>query len=80
MMLNKEISMTDLTLYTHPQSRGRIAHWMMEELGEPYETVWLDYGTSMKAPDYLAVNPMGKVPALRHGAVVVTNRLPYAPT
>jgi len=72
MMLNEEISMTDLTLYTHPQSRGRIAHWMMEELGEPYETVWLDYGTSMKAPDYLAVNPMGKVPALRHGAVVVT--------
>ena len=64
--------MTDLTLYTHPQSRGRIAHWMMEELGESYETVWLDYGTSMKAPDYLAVNPMGKVPALRHGAVVVT--------
>lgn len=50
--------MTDLTLYTHPQSRGRIAHWIMEELGEPYETVWLDYGTSMKAPDYLAVNPM----------------------
>ncbi|MFN5808414.1 MAG: glutathione S-transferase N-terminal domain-containing protein, partial [Burkholderiales bacterium] len=72
MMLNEEISMTDLTLYTHPQSRGRTAHWMMEELGESYETVWLDYGTSMKAPDDLAVNPMGKVPALRHGAVVVT--------
>jgi glutathione S-transferase len=61
-----------LTLYTNPQSRGRIAHWMMEELGEPYETVWLDYGTSMKAPDYLAINPMGKVPALRDGAAVVT--------
>jgi glutathione S-transferase len=61
-----------LTLYTNPQSRGRIAHWMMEELGEPYETVWLDYGTSMKAPDYLAVNPMGKVPALRDGGTVVT--------
>lgn len=64
--------MTGLTLYTNPQSRGRIAHWMMEELGEPYDTVWLDYGTSMKAPDYLAVNPMGKVPALRHGRAVVT--------
>jgi glutathione S-transferase len=64
--------MTALTLYTNPQSRGRIAHWMMEELGEPYETVWLDYGTSMKAPDYLAINPMGKVPALRDGAAVVT--------
>ena len=64
--------MSDLTLYTNPQSRGRIAHWMMEELGEPYDTVWLDFGTSMKAPDYLAINPMGKVPALRHGQAVVT--------
>lgn len=64
--------MTDLTLYTHPQSRGRIAHWMLEELGEPYDTVWLAYGGAMKSPDYLAVNPMGKVPALRHGTAVVT--------
>lgn len=64
--------MPELTLYTHPQSRGRIAHWMMEEVGEPYDTVWLDYGTSMKAPDYRAINPMGKVPALRHGTAVVT--------
>lgn len=64
--------MSELTLYTNPQSRGRIAHWMMEEIGEPYDTVWLDYGTSMKAPAYLAVNPMGKVPALRHGDAVVT--------
>ena len=64
--------MTDLHLYTHPQSRGRIAHWMMEELGLPYETHWLDYGTSMKAPEFLAINPMGKVPALRHGSGVVT--------
>ncbi len=64
--------MTDLVLYTNPQSRGRIVHWMMEELGEPYRTVWLDYGAPMKAADYLAVNPMGKVPALRHGDVVVT--------
>jgi glutathione S-transferase len=64
--------MPDLCLYTHPQSRGRIAHWMMEELGQPYATVWLDYGTSMKAPDYLAINPMGKVPALKHGSAVVT--------
>ena len=64
--------MTTLTLYTNPQSRGRIAHWMMEELGLPYETEWLDYGTSMKVPEYLAINPMGKVPALRHGSAVVT--------
>ena len=64
--------MPRLTLYTNPMSRGRIARWMMEEIGEPYEAVNLDYGTSMKAPDYLAVNPMGKVPALTHGDVVVT--------
>ena len=61
-----------LTFYTHPQSRGRIVRWMLEELGEPYTTVPLDYGTTMKAPAYLAINPMGKVPALRHGHTVVT--------
>jgi glutathione S-transferase len=64
--------MSELVFYTNPQSRGRIAHWMMEELGEPYTTVWLDYGTTMKAPEYLAVNPMGKVPAVTHGSVIVT--------
>lgn len=61
-----------LTFYTHPMSRGRVARWMLEEVGQPYETVLLDYETSMKAPDYLAINPMGKVPAIRHGDTVVT--------
>lgn len=61
-----------LTLYTNPMSRGRIARWMMEEVGQPYETVLLDYESSMKAPDYLAINPMGKVPALVHDGKVVT--------
>jgi glutathione S-transferase len=64
--------LSELHLYTNAQSRGRIAHWMMEELGLPYETHWLDYDTTMKAPEYLAINPMGKVPALRHGNAVVT--------
>jgi glutathione S-transferase len=64
--------MSDLVSYTNPQSRGRIVHWMLEELSEPYQTVWLDYGSTMKAPEYLAVNPMGKVPALRDGDTVVT--------
>ncbi|MGE0178734.1 MAG: glutathione S-transferase family protein [Sphingomonas sp.] len=64
--------MTDLVFYTNPMSRGRIARWMLEEVGEPYETVLLDYGTTMKGADYLAINPMGKVPAIRHGDVVVT--------
>jgi glutathione S-transferase len=61
-----------IVFYTNPMSRGRIVRWMLEEVGQPYETVLLDYGTSMKAPDYLAINPMGKVPAIKHGEVVVT--------
>ena len=61
-----------LTLYTHPMSRGRMARWMLEELGQPYETVVLDYATTMKAPAYLAINPMGKVPAVVHDGHVVT--------
>jgi glutathione S-transferase len=61
-----------ITFYTNPMSRGQIARWMLEEVGEPYETVLLDYGTTMKAPDYLAINPMGKVPAIKHGDTVVT--------
>ena len=61
-----------ITFYTNPMSRGRIVRWMLEEVGEPYETVLLDYGTTMKSADYLAVNPMGKVPAITHGNTVVT--------
>jgi glutathione S-transferase len=65
--------MTDeLVLYTNPMSRGRIARWMLEEVGQPYRTELLDFGTTMKAPEYLAINPMGKVPAIRHGDTVVT--------
>ena len=64
--------MTDLTFYTNPQSRGRIARWMLEEVGAPYDTVVLGYADSMKGADYLAVNPMGKVPAIRHDGKVVT--------
>jgi glutathione S-transferase len=66
------MSDTSLIFYTNPMSRGRIARWMLEEVGCDYETVLLEYGTTMKAPDYLAINPMGKVPAIRHGDTVVT--------
>ena len=62
----------ELVFYTDPQSRGRIVRWMLAELGQPYRTELLDYGTTMKAPAYLAINPMGKVPAIRHGDTVVT--------
>ena len=64
--------MARLIFYTNPMSRGRIVRWMLEEVGAPYETVVLSHGAEMKAPAYLAVNPMGKVPALRHGEAVVT--------
>lgn len=62
----------ELVFYTHPLSRGGIVHWMLEELGVPYRLVVLEYGATMHAPDYLAINPMGKVPAIRHGERVVT--------
>jgi glutathione S-transferase len=62
----------ELVFYTHPQSRGRIVRWMLEEIGQPYRTELLEYGTTMKAPAYLGINPMGKVPAIRHGDTVVT--------
>jgi glutathione S-transferase len=65
--------MTDeIVFYTNPMSRGRIAHWMLEEVGRPYRTVWLDFGPAMGTPDYLALNPMGKVPTVVHGDTVVT--------
>ena len=65
-----------LTFYTNPQSRGQVIRWLLEELGQPYETVLLDYGTTMKAPDYLAINPMGKVPAIRRLARMKTEIAP----
>src|SRR4051812_23795537 len=68
----KESAMSDLVFYTNPMSRGRTVRWMLEEVGQPYETVLLEYENSMKSPEYLAVNPMGKVPALKHGDTVVT--------
>ena len=61
-----------LDFYTHPMSRGRIIRWMLEETGETYDTHVVEYGEQMKGPEYLAINPMGKVPAIRHGDTVVT--------
>ena len=61
-----------LTLYTNPMSRGRIARWMLEEVDEEYETVILDYDTTMKAEPYLSINPMAKVPAIVHNHKTVT--------
>src|SRR5688500_16586075 len=61
-----------LKFYTNPMSRGQTVRWMLEEVGEPYETEILDYKTTMKAEPYLSVNPMGKVPAIEHRGKVVT--------
>ncbi|WP_439102445.1 glutathione S-transferase N-terminal domain-containing protein [Congregibacter sp.] len=63
-----------LVFYTKPMSQGSIVRWMLEELGEPYDTNVLDYGDAMKSPDYRAINPMGKVAALVHGEAVVTEK------
>jgi glutathione S-transferase len=62
----------DLVFYTNPMSRGRIVRWMLEEVGQPYRTEILDYGSTLKGAAYLAVNPMGKIPAIKHGDTVVT--------
>jgi glutathione S-transferase len=64
--------MADIIFYTNPRSRGQIARWMLEELGEPYETVILDFESGTKSTEYLAINPMGKVPAILHKDLVVT--------
>lgn len=62
----------EIVLYTNPMSRGRIARWILEEVGAPYRAEVVDYDTTMKGPEYLAINPMGKVPAIQHGDVVIT--------
>ena len=62
-----------ITFFHNPMSRARIVHWMLEEIGAPYETRVLSFEKNEhKAPEYLAVNPMGKVPAIVHRGVAVT--------
>ncbi len=65
--------MADLTLYHMAPSRSSVVHWMLEEIGEPFELRILDAKSGeSRQPDYLAINPMGKVPALRHGEAIIT--------
>lgn len=64
--------MSEIAFYTNPQSRGQIVHWLLEELDVAYDTQWIEYGEQMKSSDYLAINPMGKVPAITHRGAVVT--------
>jgi glutathione S-transferase len=62
----------ELVFYTHPMSRGRMVRWMLEEVGMPYRSEVIEYGPALKSPAFLAVNPMGKIPVLRHGEMVIT--------
>ena len=65
--------MAKLTLYHAAPSRSSITRWMLEEVGEPYDIHLLNLGTGdNRKPDYLAINPMGKVPTLKHGDTVIT--------
>lgn len=64
--------MAELVFYTNPMSRGRIVRWMLEEIGAAYRTDVLDYEGAMRTPEFLAINPMGKVPTITHGGTVVT--------
>ena len=62
-----------VAFYTNPMSRGRIVHWMLEEVGAPYRIELVNFERNeQKKPSYLAINPMGKVPAIVHRGVVVT--------
>lgn len=57
-----------MTLYWAPRTRSFTTLWLMEEAGEPYERVLIDTAAgAQKTPDYLRINPMGKVPALADG-------------
>jgi hypothetical protein len=74
--MTEEISMAKLTLYHAAPSRSQVVRWMLEELGEPYDIHLLSLAKGEQSkPDYLAINPMGKVPALKHGDAILP-RLP----
>jgi glutathione S-transferase len=66
--------MSDEIVFHHnPMSRGRIVHLMLEEVGAPYRTVLHSFDKrEHKTPAYLAINPMGKIPAIEHRGTVVT--------
>jgi glutathione S-transferase len=61
-----------MKLYWSPRTRSFSALWLMEETGQPYERVLIDLSNgAQKTPEYLAINPMGKVPALQDGEVTL---------
>ena len=65
--------MQDITLYTHPFSRGTYVVWMLKECGAEYTVVPIQFGAQIQSAEYLAINPQGRVPALKFGDTVLTN-------
>ena len=63
--------MADIALYTNPMSRARIARWMLEGVGADYDVHVVDFAAG-RDPAFLALNPMGKVPAISHDGHIVT--------
>ncbi len=66
------MTVSELTFYTNPRSRARIVRWILEEVGVPYETKMIDLSESTRPPELVAINPMGKVPAILHNGHAVT--------
>jgi glutathione S-transferase len=65
--------MAKLTLYHAAPSRSSITRWMLEEIGEPYDIHFMSLSKGdNRAPEFLSLNPMGKVPVLRHGDTVIS--------
>lgn len=64
--------MSNIILYTNPQSRGRIVRWMLEEIGQAYDIRMMEFGDNIKSSEYRKLNPMGKVPTLVHEDTVIT--------
>ena len=63
----------EIVFYHNPMSRGRMVHWMLEETGAPYRMELLSFDKrENKRPEFLAVNPMGKLPAIVHRGTVIT--------
>ncbi len=66
--MDKERNDAMMKLYWSPRTRSFSTLWLMEETGQPYERVLIDLAKgAQKTPEYLAINPMGKVPALKDG-------------
>lgn len=47
--------MNTMTLYTNPQSRGRVVRWMLEEIGQPYDVKIMTFGGDIKSPVLMAI-------------------------